>query len=298
MWITVRLIHVHPPLPFVLSSHWGRHVCVRQDTMAPSASMTLTTVILTHVRTMESVMMPLMTILVTVCLAGQVTKTTFTHLLVSICNEHAPLKVKLNHLQFFLIKPLINIININFVSTLIPWPHLIPVGKDCDVDIDECSDPAYPCMALGTDTSSGSGCNNLLATYTCLCLPGYTGQDCGVGHVQSFPWDSLSVKIFRNLTTLFFVWQTEIDECTSFPCLHGGACDDEIGIYSCTCTDGWTGPTCDTVVDNCDSAPCQNGGTCDNSFDDYFCTYVNLERLLQLLLHVKYSLCIPNSILS
>ena len=44
----------------------------------------------------------------------------------------------------------------------------------------------------------------------------------------------------------------DIDECVSNPCLNEGTCGDEIGGYSCTCPQGFSGPTCDqgTVCHN------------------------------------------------
>ena len=35
--------------------------------------------------------------------------------------------------------------------------------------------------------------------------------------------------------------ETEIDECDSSPCVHGGTCDDEVNYYTCTCVPQATG---------------------------------------------------------
>lgn len=37
------------------------------------------------------------------------------------------------------------------------------------------------------------------------------------------------------------------------PCLHSSACTDEVNGYSCTCTAGYTGTSCQTgeLVENC-----------------------------------------------
>lgn len=68
--------------------------------------------------------------------------------------------------------------------------------------------------------------------YTCDCMPGYEGTLC----------------------------QTEIDECSSIPCLNGGLCTDLIAGYNCSCMAGFQGVNCEVNVDECASMPCLNGG--------------------------------------
>ena len=41
-----------------------------------------------------------------------------------------------------------------------------------------------------------------------------------------------------------FSIQTDINECASSPCLHGGTCNDQVGNYSCECTTAWAGVNC------------------------------------------------------
>ena len=36
----------------------------------------------------------------------------------------------------------------------------------------------------------------------------------------------------------------DIDECASYPCVHGN-CTDQENAFICECSDGWTGVTCD-----------------------------------------------------
>ena len=81
------------------------------------------------------------------------------------------------------------------------------------------------------------------------------------------------------------MFQTEIDECASNPCYHGGDCIEDVNGYSCDCVQGWTGDRCEDVIDNCVVLdPCQNSAPCDNAFDDYFCRYVFLQVILLRLL--------------
>ena len=41
-----------------------------------------------------------------------------------------------------------------------------------------------------------------------------------------------------------FIYITEIDECTSSPCVNGGSCEDGVNLFICHCPDGYDGATC------------------------------------------------------
>ena len=47
-----------------------------------------------------------------------------------------------------------------------------------------------------------------------------------------------------------FLWMTffisDINECTSNPCLNGATCTDGINAFTCTCAPGYAGTTCET----------------------------------------------------
>jgi len=38
---------------------------------------------------------------------------------------------------------------------------------------------------------------------------------------------------------------TDIDECLSEPCKHGGTCEDQPGSYFCHCQQGYAGQDCE-----------------------------------------------------
>ena len=42
------------------------------------------------------------------------------------------------------------------------------------------------------------------------------------------------------------MFNTDINECSSSPCLHSGTCTDKIDEYSCACVDGFVGDDCET----------------------------------------------------
>ncbi|CAH1795056.1 unnamed protein product [Owenia fusiformis] len=80
--------------------------------------------------------------------------------------------------------------------------------------------------------------------YTCTCLAGYTGVHC----------------------------QTEINECESDPCQHGGDCTDLVNAYNCTCHPQYEGVNCEIKIDNClTNNTCQNGATCIDGFETITC---------------------------
>ncbi|XP_030846782.1 fibropellin-1-like [Strongylocentrotus purpuratus] len=102
------------------------------------------------------------------------------------------------------------------------------------LDIDECN--SQPCQNNAT-------CLDRLESYSCLCVPGFTGENC----------------------------EENIDECGSNPCLNGATCKDNINSYACQCAPGYEGDGCDLDLDECLLTPCQNNGTCVNYAGSYEC---------------------------
>lgn len=91
---------------------------------------------------------------------------------------------------------------------------------------------------------NGATCVDGVNSFSCTCLPGYTGPDCDVN----------------------------IDDCAPAPCHNGGVCQDGVNLYTCDCADtGYTGPNCEEDIDECAVAPCLNNATCNNLVNSYSC---------------------------
>lgn len=91
----------------------------------------------------------------------------------------------------------------------------------------------------------GGICNDGLNSYTCNCMPGYTGNNC----------------------------ETNIDDCVVNPCRNGGSCIDLVNGYKCVCKIPFTGRTCDYKMDPCHPNRCHNGAKCTPSpnYQDFSC---------------------------
>lgn len=110
----------------------------------------------------------------------------------------------------------------------------IYTGFFCEKPI--CEDP--PCSRYGTCVVSG-------ANWQCVCNPGYTDTRC----------------------------TTDIDECSSSPCING-TCVDRINYFFCRCSPGFTGTICNIDINECDPNPCENGGSCTDLVNAFSCQCV------------------------
>ena len=51
-----------------------------------------------------------------------------------------------------------------------------------------------------------------------------------------------------------FIFLVDIDECLSWPCLHGALCEDDANAYICLCPQGMNGTQCHTGTGKLDIA--------------------------------------------
>ncbi|KAK2835309.1 hypothetical protein Q5P01_015793 [Channa striata] len=65
--------------------------------------------------------------------------------------------------------------------------------------------------------------------------------------------------------------EVQIDKCQSQPCLSGGSCHDHLGGFVCTCLPGFQGHRCEINIDECQEEPCQNGAVCVDGVNEYSC---------------------------
>lgn len=83
---------------------------------------------------------------------------------------------------------------------------LAPAGQYCTEDVDECQLMPNACQNGGT-------CHNTHGGYNCVCVNGWTGEDCS----------------------------ENIDDCASAACFHGATCHDRVASFYCECPHGRTG---------------------------------------------------------
>lgn len=62
----------------------------------------------------------------------------------------------------------------------------------------------------------------------------------------------------------------DINECDPDPC-HYGSCKDGVATFTCLCRPGYTGHHCETNINECHSQPCRHGGTCQDRDNAYLC---------------------------
>ena len=66
--------------------------------------------------------------------------------------------------------------------------------------------------------------------------------------------------------------EESINKCEPNPCQHNGQCSQSANSFSCACTTGWVGKTCQ-FEDPCINNQCENGATCkvNEQFGNFLC---------------------------
>ncbi|XP_019763330.2 protein crumbs isoform X1 [Dendroctonus ponderosae] len=181
-----------------------------------------------------------------------------------------------------------------FDSKLIYYNHNVAFEK-CPIPMDSCL-PAEkmtgldyclnePCMRHGTCIN-----DHKHNTYTCACLPRYTGKNCEID--LGNPCDKRP-SYCKNGATCILDQIGDYDcvcapgfsgrhcenelrvhpRCQENPCLNGGICDIDMDTDSvrCTCKPGFSGNICELDIDDCASKPCMNGGFCTDELNNFSC---------------------------
>ena len=137
------------------------------------------------------------------------------------------------------------------------------------------------CLLMETVCSDHGNCFHGIATFTCSCDPGYTGQRCETniddcvnvncsGHgnctdrVNGFDCDC-----FPGFTDA--ICQTDIDECDGINCSGNSRCVDMVNMFLCDCEPGYTGADCETNIDDCVNRNCSGNGVCVDGVNSFSC---------------------------
>uniref|UniRef100_A0A3B4CG76 Delta-like protein n=1 Tax=Pygocentrus nattereri TaxID=42514 RepID=A0A3B4CG76_PYGNA len=129
-------------------------------------------------------------------------------------------------------------------------------GTYCHENINDCE--SNPCQNGGT-------CIDKVNVYQCICADGWEGARCEI--------------IIMNIAVLFISTNIEMinnrsceSQCDEATCNNGGTCHDEGDTFTCRCSPGWEGATCNIAKNSsCLPNPCENGGTCVVSGESFTC---------------------------
>ncbi|XP_038593172.1 protein eyes shut homolog [Micropterus salmoides] len=177
------------------------------------------------------------------------------------------------------------------------------LGKNCEVDIDACALPnntcpprtqcldlpdgleytcRLPCPQNLQPCANGGRCVlNNARSYTCVCTPGWSGQDCRInvndcvqhwcqnGATCVDEIDGYSCLCPRGYTGVYC--EEDIDYCVGHRCSEHGVCLDQRYNFTCRCMLGFEGSLCEVETNECNSFPCSSGATCVDLISDYQC---------------------------
>ncbi|CAG9817889.1 unnamed protein product [Phaedon cochleariae] len=169
--------------------------------------------------------------------------------------------------------------NVVFEPCPIPYESCVP--KEKIIGFDYCT--TEPCMRHGTCLSGHN-------TYTCACLPRYTGKNCEIdlgspcdrkpplcknsGTCIPDPSGDFSCVCEPNFTGTRCEREIRVPaKCKNNPCSSGGICDVDAETQNviCRCRPGYEGDRCEIDIDECMSNPCMNGGACTDGFNNFTC---------------------------
>uniref|UniRef100_A0A7N8WRN9 Eyes shut homolog n=1 Tax=Mastacembelus armatus TaxID=205130 RepID=A0A7N8WRN9_9TELE len=177
------------------------------------------------------------------------------------------------------------------------------LGKNCEVDIDACALPnntcppktqcldlsdgleytcRIPCPQNVQPCANGGRCVlNNVSSYTCICTPGWSGQNCRInvndcvqhwcqnGATCLDEIDGYSCLCLRGYTGVYC--EEDIDYCVDHHCSEHGVCLDQLYNFTCRCMLGFEGSFCELETNECNSFPCASGATCVDLISDYWC---------------------------
>uniref|UniRef100_A0A8P4KTZ8 Protein eyes shut homolog n=1 Tax=Dicentrarchus labrax TaxID=13489 RepID=A0A8P4KTZ8_DICLA len=122
---------------------------------------------------------------------------------------------------------------------------------------------------------------NTASSYTCICTPGWSGQDCRInvndcvqhwcqnGATCVDEIDGYSCLCPRGYTGIYC--EEDIDYCVGRRCSEHGVCLDQQYNFTCRCMLGFEGSLCELETNECNSFPCASGATCVDLISDYRC---------------------------
>ncbi|KAJ8978001.1 hypothetical protein NQ317_004546 [Molorchus minor] len=169
--------------------------------------------------------------------------------------------------------------NVVFGPCPIPYDSCIP--RERIAGFDYCL--TEPCMRHGTCVSGQN-------SYTCVCLPRYTGKNCEIdlgnpcektppvcknsGTCKAEPVGDFTCVCATGFTGKRCEHELKVHPlCSHNPCLNGGSCDYDFeeDQVECHCKSGFAGQNCEINIDECTPNPCLSGGVCTDGFNNFTC---------------------------